>query len=86
LAVTNSEGAKKKCCKGKCHNCDKPGHWAHKCHTPKKEGGSTTQTSRQATQESSGKARPKTRLVGSVNAVDADDSDANGFWVVEEVT
>jgi hypothetical protein len=27
-----------------------------------------------------------TRPVGSANAVDADDSDADGFWVVEEVT
>jgi hypothetical protein len=86
LAVTNSEGVKKKRCKGKCHNCDKPGHWVHECRMPKKEGRSTTQTSGQATQVSLGTARPETRPVGSANAVDADDSDADGFWVVKEVT
>jgi hypothetical protein len=53
---------------------------------PKKEGGSTTQTSGQAAQALLGKARPETRPVGSANAVNADDSDANRFWVVEEVT
>jgi hypothetical protein len=27
LAVTNGNGGKKKRRKGKCRNCDKPGHW-----------------------------------------------------------
>ena len=30
LAATSSEGSKKHC-KGKCHNCGKPGHWVREC-------------------------------------------------------
>jgi hypothetical protein len=37
LAVTSSAGSKKKGCKGKCHNCNKAGHRARECRTPKKD-------------------------------------------------
>ena len=37
LAITKGNGNNRKCCKGKCHHCQKEGHWAHKCFTRKWE-------------------------------------------------
>ena len=94
LAATGSDGGKKKQhCKGKCHNCGKPGHWAHKCHSPKKEEGASGQA---ASLSSLGTAsKPEMKPVGSANIVTinkaddnrtivANDANGNGFWMVLE--
>ena len=77
LAAMGSEGRPKRR-KGKCHNCRKLGHWAHECHSPKKE-------------EKEGDNAPKpvngqkteTKPVGSANAVATTDEEVDGCWVAE---
>jgi hypothetical protein len=79
LAATNPSDNAGGCrrCKGKCHNCGKPGHWACECQSPKKE---------QSPQASSGAAKPENKPVGSTNVVVADDIEGDGFWMaIEEV-
>jgi zinc knuckle protein len=80
LAITNPESGKKRCCKGKCHNCGKTGHWAKECCSPKKDKDESAGT--QATQMSSSKLENKP--VGSANAAVVHDFDGNGFWMVKE--
>ena len=89
LAVT--DGNNRKCCKGKCHHCQKEGHWACKCFTKKQEEEAAKVQSSQATQGSTGTStststsKPENKPVGSANiATIDDDSDGDGFWVIEE--
>ena len=84
LAATGSEAGRKKCHKGKCHNCGKPGHWACKCRSQKKEEGA----SGQAAHSSSGTdSRPETKPVGSANIVVTNNTEGDSFWMaIEEVT
>ena len=91
LATTGLEGGNKNKghCKGKCHNCGKPGHWAHKCCSKKKEEGSSGQA---AGLSLGADSKRKTKPVGSANTVDtdddrtivADDANGDGFWMAEE--
>jgi Pol polyprotein/LTR polyprotein gag-polypeptide-like protein len=80
LAVTNPESGKKRCCKGKYHNCGKTGHWVKECHSPKKDKDESAGT--QAMQMSSSK--PENKPVGSANTAIVHDFNGNGFWMVEE--
>jgi hypothetical protein len=43
LAATGKGGRCK--CKGKCHNCSKPGHWARECQSQKKDNQQSGQSS-----------------------------------------
>ena len=81
LAATDSKGGWKHC-KGKCHNCGKPGHWARECHSLKKEMGESTGT--QAAQASSTPFKLENKPVSSANAVVPYDFEGNGFWMAVE--
>jgi transposase InsO family protein len=81
LAATGSTDRKGRK-KGKCHNCDKPGHWAKECRGPKRER-SATDESAQAPQ-STPKPKAENKPVGSANAVTGYDSEGDGFWTVVE--
>jgi hypothetical protein len=90
LAITN--GNNRKCRKGKCHHCQKEGHWVRKCFTKKWEEEAAKVQSGQAAQASSSTSaststsKPKNKPVGSANTVTIDDnSDGNGFWAIEDV-
>ena len=67
-------------CKGKCHNCGKPGHWAKECRSPKtdKEEGTGTQ----ATQAQSTSTKPENKPVGSANIIY--DIKGDGFWMATD--
>jgi hypothetical protein len=80
LTITNPESGKKRCCKGKCHNCSKMGHWVKECHSPKKDKDKSAGA--QAMQMSSSKLENKP--VGSANAAIVHDFNGDGFWMVEE--
>ena len=85
LAVT--DGNNRRCHKGKCHHCQKEDHWACKCLTKKWEEEAVKVQSGQATQgsTSTSTSKPENKPVGSANiATIDDDSDGDGFWVVEE--
>ena len=83
LAVTDGNGKKHR--KGKCHHCQKEGHWARECFTKKREEEAAKAQSGQAAQGSTSTSKPENKPVGSANiATIDDDSDGNGFWVVEE--
>ena len=82
LAATSSEGGKK-CRKGKCHNCGKPGHWARECRSPKKEKSESTSMP-QAAQMPSSTPKPENKPVGSTNAIIAHDLEGDGFWMAKE--
>jgi hypothetical protein len=84
LAATGSEGGKKRR-KGKCHNCDKPGHWARECRSPKKDKDENAATSTTSASTSNAKAKPENKPVGSANAVTTYDYEGDGFWMAEEV-
>src|SRR5258708_3784616 len=79
-ALSVTEGGKKKCRKGKCHNCGKMGHWAKECRSPKKNKDESAGT--QAMQTSSSKLENKP--VGSANAAVVHDFEGDGFWMVKE--
>ena len=75
-----------KCHKGKCHHCQKEGHWAWECHTKKREevAAAASNQSGQTVQATSGSSKPKNKPVGSTNTVFNDDSDSDGFCAAEE--
>jgi gag-polypeptide of LTR copia-type/Zinc knuckle len=83
LAATHSDNAgRRRRCKGKCHNCGKPGHWAHECQSPKK----VENLSGQSRQASSGAAKPENKPVGSANIIVTNDIEGDGFWMaIEEI-
>jgi hypothetical protein len=90
LAIT--DGNNRKRCKGKCHHCQKEGHWVCKCFTKKWEEEAAKVQSSQATQASSSTSagtstsKPENKPVGSANTVTInDDLDGDGFWAVEDV-
>ena len=84
LAATGLEGGNKKGhCKGKCHNCGKPGHWAYECHSKKKEEGASGQAAGSLLLGTDSK--PETKPVGSANVMDADAIGGDGFWMAKEV-
>ena len=82
LAAISFEGGKKHCHKGNCNNCKKPGHWARKCCSTKKEKDESTATL--ATQTSSTTYKPKNKPVGSANAIMVQDFEGDAFWMAEE--
>ena len=80
LAATGSNDSRKKCRKGKCHNCDKLGHWAKECRSAKKDKEESVGTS--STPASTTTFKPENKPVGSANIIY--DFDGNGFWMVNE--
>jgi hypothetical protein len=44
LTATASDNRRQRCCKGKCHNCGKKGHWANECQSLKKDRVDSTGT------------------------------------------
>jgi len=87
LAATNmSEGGNSKRCKGKCHHCNKEGHWARKCRTRKREEATAENQSGQTAQlTTTTTTKPENKPVGSTNAF-KDDSDDDGFFMANEDT
>jgi len=84
LATTNtSEGGNSKHCKGKCHHCNKEGHWARKCHTRKREEAATENQSGQTAQSTTTTTKPKNKPIGSTNVFE-DDSDDDGFFMADK--
>jgi hypothetical protein len=81
LAVINPKSGKKRCYKGKCHNCGKIEHWAKGYCSPKKDKDKSTGI--QAMQTSSSKSENKP--VESANAAIVHDFKGDGFWMVKEV-
>jgi hypothetical protein len=91
-ALTVTDGNNRKHRKGKCHHCQKEGHWVRECFTKKWEEEAAKVQSGQAAQASSSTStgtstsKPKNKPVGSANTVTIDDnSDGNGFWAIEDV-
>jgi hypothetical protein len=91
-ALTIADGNNRKCYKGKCHHCQKEGHWVRECFTKKQEEEAAKVQSSQAAQASSNTStgtstsKPKNKLLGSANTVTIDDdSDGDGFWAVKDV-
>jgi hypothetical protein len=87
-ALTITDGNNRKCHKGKCHHCQKEGHWAYKCFTKKWEEKAAKAQSSQAIQVStstSTSSKPENKPVGSANAITIDNSDDDSFWLIEEV-
>jgi len=75
-----------KCRKGKCHHCQKEGHWARECCTKKREeaAAAALNQSGQTAQATLGSSKPENKPMGSANAVFNDDSDSDGFCAAEE--
>jgi hypothetical protein len=91
-ALTVTDGNNRKCCKGKCHHCQKEGHWVHECFTKKQEEEAAKVQSGQAAQASSSTSaststsKPENKPVGSANTMTInDDLDGNGFWAIKDV-
>ena len=87
LAATSPyEGSNSRCCKGKCHHCQKEGHWVCDCHTRKREEAmAAADQNAQAVQLNPGTtSKPKNKPVGSANHIYLDDSDDNSFYMAEE--
>jgi hypothetical protein len=82
LAATDANS--KRHCKGKCHHCKKDGHWEHDCFTKKREEEAAQVQSGQAAQASTSHSKPENKPMGSANIASIDDSDGDGFWLVEE--
>jgi hypothetical protein len=72
--------------KGKCHHCQRDGHWVRECRTKKREeaAAAASNQSGQTMQVTSGSSKPKNKPVGSANAVFDDDSDSDGFCAAKE--
>ena len=90
LATTSTfKGSNGRHCKGKCHHYGKEGHWAHNCHTRKREEAiAAADQSRQAPQVNLGTtSKPKNKPVGSANhiTINKDNLDDRGFWAVKKV-
>jgi hypothetical protein len=87
LAVTDGNTRR---CKGNCHHCNKPGHWACKCHTQKREEdvakAAADQSSQGAQANLGTTTKPVNKPVGSANTaiIDKYDLDDRGFWAIEE--
>ena len=77
----NNNGTKRR--KGKCHHCNKEGHWAQECCTKKREEAAAA-ASNQTMQATLGSSKPENKPVGSTNAVFDDDSDSDGFCAAKE--
>jgi gag-polypeptide of LTR copia-type len=76
LAATGSNVGKKNHHKGKCHYCQKEGHWERECWKKLAEQGS------QAAQTSgSTPAKSETKPVGAANTVTGDDVEGDGFFM-----
>ena len=85
LAATNtSEGGNVKRRKGKCHHCNKEGHWVRKCCTKKREEAATAaeNQSGQTAQPNTTTTKPENKPVGSTN-VFKDNLD-DGFFMADE--
>ena len=87
LAATNtSEGGNSKRRKGKCHHCQKEGHWVRECCTKKREeaaAAAENQSGQTAQSTTTTTTKPETKPVGSANAFD-DDSDDDGFCMADK--
>ena len=88
-AAGTNEGSNGRHCKGNCHHCSKLGHWAHECHTQKREEAAAAAAgqSRQAAEANLGTtSKPKNMPTGSANiaTIDEPDSDNMGFWAIKE--
>jgi hypothetical protein len=42
LTATGSEGSRRRCCEGNCHNCGKPRHWACECRESNEDAATST--------------------------------------------
>jgi hypothetical protein len=85
LTITSLSGScdtQRKRCPGNCHNCGKAGHWARKCHTPKKDKSTDMQLGQVSPTTSTPK--PDNKPIGSANTVAYMDNKGDGFWMVEE--
>jgi hypothetical protein len=82
LAITDANS--KQCHKGKCHHCKKDSHWEHDCFTKKQEEEAAQVQSGQAAQVSTSTSKPMNKPVGFANITSIDDSDGDGFWLIEE--
>ena len=65
LSATASDDWRRGRCKGKCHNCGRPGHWAKECHSPKKD----KEEENAGTQAVQASSKPKNRPVGLANTI-----------------
>jgi hypothetical protein len=84
LAATGSDAGRKKRRKGKCHYCQKEGHWERECRKKLAEQGGQNNQSTTAQGSGSTTAKPETKPVGAVNAVSDADIEGDGFWMVIE--
>jgi len=82
LTDMGSKGSHRRHCRGHCHSCGKPGHWACECCQPKKDdtaGASNTQKS-----GSTPPAEFENKPTGSANMVAEHSFEGDGFWTVVE--
>ena len=87
LATTGPyEGSDSRHCKGKCHHCQKKGHWARDCHTRKREEAiAAADQNAQAILSNPGTtSKPENKPVGSTNHIYLDNSDDDSFYMAEE--
>ena len=77
-----SEGSCRRHCKGHCHSCGKPRHWAHECCEPNEDAatGMSNILQPSGTPSTNSKNKPS----GLANAVAKHSFKGEGFWTVEE--
>jgi hypothetical protein len=80
LTATASDDGRRRCHKGKCHNCGKLGRWAKECRSPKKDREDSAGT--QSAQAPSISSKPMNKPVGLANLTY--DSEGDGFWMATE--